>query len=347
MSFTKTFLKYYKDQLLKNIAGPGNLKALSARGSLVLIITTKCNFACRHCMRDFDSREDMPFEIAQKAILGIKKFNFANVALTGGEPFLYPDLKRLIGLIENNDCTFSIVTNGYNFMEFADFLKQRRDRIYFIAFSLESTDKEKHDSIRRVGSFEKLLEDFRFCREAKIPFRLLTAVSTMNYDEIFDIAIFAKKKGANALTMTTILPCTHSEDNKLVLDAQKREELYVILRELPKIVKLPIHIAADIHSSGNIKLCSSLNMTEVTLDPQGNLVQCCELADYDSAPIHQNAIITSLKDKSFDDAMKIFSEYLHRFNCIRIEDYKTQKNLNGVDFNSCFYCLSALESRRP
>ena len=347
MSFAENFWKHYRRQFLKNISRSKGNKSFFVRGSLVLIVTARCNFACKHCLRDFNATQDMSLEIAQKAVFGAKKYNFKNVALTGGEPFLYPKFEQLIELITENDYLFSIVTNGYNFKEFTDFLKRRKERISFIAFSVESTDKNKHDSIRREGSFERLLEDFRICREAKIPFRIVTAASAMNYDEIFNIALFAKKKGAQSLVMTTVLPCPRSENNKLVLDAEKREELFLTLRELPKIIKLPILIGADIRAQNNIKLCSPLNMLEVTIDMDGNLVQCCELSNYDSPSIYRNAIITSLKDKSFDDALKAFSEYLHRFNCMRIEDYKNRIHLDDIDFNSCFYCLHALETKHP
>lgn len=337
MNISQIAWNYYKNQILKNPQ-----KDYSRAGSLILIVTSKCNFKCRHCLRDFSQARDLSFEIAQKAIEGAKKYNFKLVGLTGGEPLLYPDFKPLIEFIVANGYMFSLVTNGLNFKQFAPLFKKHRDKISFIAFSLESTDRKQHDFMRQKGSFDALLEDFQICRESKIPFRTVTAVSTMNYEQIFDIALFAKKKGAKSLAMTTVLPCPRSEDNQFVLNAKQREELFFSLRGLTKIIKLPIFISADIHALNNLRLCNPLDMLDVSIDMDGNIVQCCELANFDSPAVTRRAIVTSLADQSFDDAFKILSEHLHKFTCRRIEDYKLVPDPAHIDFNSCFYCIRRL-----
>lgn len=342
MRLTQLIWKHYREQLVKNNPGGKGQAPFFTAGNLVLIVTSRCNFLCKHCLRNFDSGRDLSLDIAKKALLGAKRYKFRHMSLTGGEPLVYPHLKELIEFAVNNGYKFAIVTNGYNLNEVGDLLKKYRPSISFIAFSLESVDKKKHDAQRREGSFERLLEDFQFCRKNKIPFRVLTAASLMNYDEIFDLALFAKKKGAQCLAVTTILPCPRSEDNKLVLDAGRRQELFLLLKQLPHIIKLPVVIAADLRAPGNIKLCQALDMVEITVDMDGNLVQCCELANFDSEDIRRHAIITSLTDKSFDDALKILSEHSHKSGVQRIEDFKTQADLEHIDFNSCFYCLRKL-----
>jgi len=334
--------KRYKNQLIKQAKKIKTHQSFFARQSLILIVTSKCNFSCKHCLVDFNDTRDLPFEIAQKAILGAKRYNFKNVVLTGGEPFLYSRFKELIEFIVKNNYTFSLVTNGWNFKKFADFLKRYKDRIASIAFSLESVDKKLHDFMRRQDSFDRLMEDFRICRKYKIPFEIVTAIGPSNYGEILDISIFAKGHGAKCVAFTTMLPCPRTQKNKLVLDAAKRQELFSMLRGLYKITKLPVDIAADIRANSNIKLCLALNMNEVTVDVDGNLVHCCELAGYDSKSISHGAVATSLKDKSFDEALKILSEYIHKFICGRIEDYKIQPDTDHIDFNSCFYCVDKL-----
>ena len=310
--------------------------------ALIFSLTTRCNFSCKHCLRDLKNTKDLPLEIAEKVFREAKKYHFTHVCLTGGEPLVYPHFKEIVEMLSRHDYSFSTVTNGYIFSQFADLFKKHRRKISFIGFSIESTNQEIHDSIRRQGSFEKLLENFSICRKSKIPFRIVTAASLKNYKDLFNIALFAKKKGASALVVTTVLPCPRSVDNNLVLDAAKRNELFLTLREMPKIIKLPIMIGADIRAYSNITLCTSLDMKDVAFDADGNIVQCCEVANFDTGTIYQKGIIASLKDVSFDDALKKLSEHIHQFKCRRIEDYKTQPDPDEIDFSSCFYCLRQL-----
>jgi len=339
VSFTSVFWNKYKERMLKTRQKYKTSLQRGGIGNIAFILTSRCNFSCKHCLRNFDSGFDLPFEIAQKVIVSAKKFNYSNICLTGGEPLLYPRLRDLVDLITGNDLWFSVVSNGYIFKKHLDLFKEHKNKMRFIAFSLESIDKDKHDSQRMKGSFDVLMENFQICREAKIPFRVVTAASLMNYDEIFDIALLAKKKGAQCLSMTTILPCPRSEKNNLVLSMAQREELHASLEELSRILKFPILISADIKACPGVRLCNAVSMTDISVDMNGNLVLCCELSNYDNEQIRDSAVVTSLKDRSFDQALKCLSERLHKFNCKRIEDHIKEPDPASIDFNSCFYCL--------
>lgn len=311
-------------------------------GILTFVATSRCNFTCKHCLRNLECAKDLPLETVEKALKGAKKYNFKFACLTGGEPLLYPYLKEAIDLFAKYKYSFSLISNGYDFKKYADLLSRHKNNINFVAFSLESTDKKKHDAIRREGSFDKLLENCSICKKTGIPFRFITSASPANFDELFNIAVFAKKKGAQASVMTTVLPCPRSKDNRMILRPEDRQELFVLLRQLSKTLKYPILTCADIRASNNIKLCNPLDLKEITIDADSNLMQCCELSNFDDENIRKNATITNLKENSFDDALKIISAHIHNFNCSRIEDYKQQNNTEGIDFNSCFYCVNKL-----
>ncbi|MBI5873628.1 MAG: radical SAM protein [Candidatus Omnitrophica bacterium] len=342
MNIQKIIWQSYKNRILRDKQDFLPNISNFIPGNLVFVITSRCNFACKHCLRNFDSAQDLPFEILEKVVLSAKKYNFKYACLTGGEPLLYPQFNEAIELFVKNNYAFSIVTNGYDFEKAVPILSKYKNRIAFVAFSLESTDRKKHDAIRKAGSFDKLLEDFDICRAAGIPFRVITAASCANYDEMFDIAVFVKKKGAKAFAVTTVLPCPRSEDNNMVLTAQKRQELFVLLRQLTKTIKFPIMLGSDIRANNNIQLCNSFYLKDFTVDMNANLLQCCELSNFDDENIRKNAVIADLKTCSFDDALKMLSGHIHNFNCARIEDYKKELGTEGIDFNSCFYCVRKL-----
>ncbi|MFH0876746.1 MAG: radical SAM protein [Candidatus Omnitrophota bacterium] len=343
-SFIQSIWKLNKDQILSRAArSPKDL--VTPSGILVFIVTSRCNFRCRHCLRNFDDPKDLPLDLAQRILKEAKTFNYTTICLTGGEPLVYPYLEPLCEFMAQENLRFSIVTNGYLFKEHIDLLVKYRRQLLSVAFSLEHTNPQKHDAQRQKGSFDKLLEAFSLCRAHRIPFKIVCAIGTHNLDNIFDMALFGKRKGAVSMAMTTILPCPKSQDNSLVLNARQREELFTLLLGLPKIVKIPITIAADIKANNRFPLCNPVTLCEVAVDPDANIVHCCEMSNFDNVSIHKKAIIASLKEQSFGEALKKVSEHFHRFNCQRIDEYQKLTDPSQIDFTSCFYCVARLADR--
>ncbi len=315
----------------------------SAQGSCVVALTTRCNFQCRHCLRKESGVIDLPFETLEKLARSARKYHFGHMSLTGGEPLLYPFFKEAVELIVSCGYSFNFVTNGYVFDKFSEFLLKYRKNLLDIIFSLESVDEACQDDMRRKGSYVRLLEDFSICRRSKLPFIIQSVITTLNFDELFSLALFAKKKGARALRLSTALPCARTANNSLVLDSVKRGELFILLKQVSKILKFPVYYTSAIRSQDSVTLCSAIGITELALNVNGDFAQCCDLADHDMERVRKNAVITSLKDKTFAEALKIISEYQHKFRCSRIDDYQRVTDPSDLDFNSCFYCINTLD----
>ncbi len=326
-------------ELKQRTAQPYPNAAAGVKKNLVLILTDRCNFCCRHCLRSPEGKDDLDLALAKRTMEEAGRFGFRHVAITGGEPLLYPHLPELLKDIHIRQNTFSIVSNGSLFAKHLDTFKIYRKNISFVAFSLESSDPRQHDHIRQNGSYEKLLEAFSLCRKAGIPFTILTAVSTANFDQLFEIALFSRKQKAQRLVLTTVLPCPHADDNQYVLDAVRRQELFLTSAALSKIAGIPIGIGADIHTADPIRMCTSLNLNEVTVNAKGEMVQCCELANFDNENIRKCTFICSLKDKTFAQALEICSHRLSDLEQNRIKDLQNAQDPNHIDIHSCFYCV--------
>jgi MoaA/NifB/PqqE/SkfB family radical SAM enzyme len=344
MNIQKSIWKLYQHRALQHKSNDPGPRSFFIPGGLALVVTSRCNFSCKHCLRGSASTKDLPFEILQKLIPAAKKYYFQYASFSGGEPLLYPKLQEAIELLVRHGFMFSMITNGSLFKNIVPFLNKHKKNLLRMSFSLESADAKKHDAMRQEGSFKNLIEDFSICREERIPLRIITAVSPLNYEEICEIALFAKKKGARELVLTTVLPCPRSQDNTLVLDARRRQDLVLLSRALSRTIKLPIMLGADIRANNNIRLCNPLELKEIAIDPDGNVTQCCELSGFDDANIRKNATICSLKEMSFDEALKKISKHAHEFSCRRIDDLSQQADPEDIDLNSCFYCVSRLSA---
>lgn len=327
-----------------NHAQPDQTPALTS-GGMVLALTTRCNFTCKHCLRNLGNPQDLPLELAEKAIRGCQKIGYAFFSLTGGEPLLYPHLNNLFELFKETNSCFNIATNGALLNRWQKTLINHKKYLNFIQFSVESCDPKKNDAQRQDGSFKKVLDGFQFCLQNKIPFRIMTAAGKNNIEEIFDIALLAKKKGALALGVTTILPCPRTRENDLVLSSQERELLFTYLKKITKILKFPVLGTAALKTCSQITMCSALNSSELSLDINGNLMQCCDMANFDDQAIHEHAFFASLKDLSFKEALLRVNAGICRVKEDRIKDLFQEDDPARINFNSCFYCLGKIKHK--
>jgi MoaA/NifB/PqqE/SkfB family radical SAM enzyme len=316
-------------------------------GSIVLILTSRCNFLCRHCLRDLKETSDLPFEIAEKVIDRAPIYNYRSIGFVGGEPLLYPRFRDLVELCVKKNISFAVITNGSLFKEHADLFVRHRDRVHMVKFSLESLDPKKHDAIRQSGSFAKLMEAFEICRAERIPYTICATIGPHNIDEVYDLAIFAKKKKMSHIVLTTMVPCPRTETNHLVLNPQERHDLWKTIQGITRILKFPVHPTAEIRAWNNIQMCAPQTLSEVTVNSQGDVALCCHLANHDLESVRRKTIAASLKDKTFDDALIDLSRYCDRFQRERIADFRVHPNPDDIDFNSCFYCIKKFSETTP
>jgi cyclic pyranopterin phosphate synthase len=162
---------------------------------LRISVTDRCNFRCLYCLplaglewlpkSDILSYEEIARIVGELAPLGLRRLR-----ITGGEPTLRPELKRLIGMLkeipEIEDISLS--TNGVRLPELAGALKLAGlDRVNMSADSLRS-DRIKAIS-RRNTEFDPIAAATAAERAGLSPIKLNVVVMRgINDDEVSDFA---------------------------------------------------------------------------------------------------------------------------------------------------------------
>jgi len=79
--------------------------------TLVLNPTMRCNLRCNGCYAySFNKNSDMDRSLLEKVLTEARELGIQFITITGGEPFLYPDIE---GLFENfSDMIFMVYTNA-------------------------------------------------------------------------------------------------------------------------------------------------------------------------------------------------------------------------------------------
>lgn len=129
-------------------------------------VTTYCNFECRMCPHSM-LKNKIAKHMDMRILDAIEPWiqNVKKVSLQGdGEPFLNPQLGKIIEYFENNGVRLSTTTNLSLFDEEKAKLIQNFDTI---TISCDGCEKEIFESIRQNGNFDK------FCNNLQLFMKLI------------------------------------------------------------------------------------------------------------------------------------------------------------------------------
>ena len=149
---------------------------------LYISITNTCNLRCQGCWVDVaHPRKIISFEDLDRLISNAKKHGNRFFGILGGEPFLHPDLMRV--LEAHPDCYFQIFTNGH-FLTDKVCADLRRVGNATPLISVEGTEIVSDE--RRGG--KRVLEKTMAGIEACVRNRLITGVASSvcqtNFDDL-------------------------------------------------------------------------------------------------------------------------------------------------------------------
>lgn len=160
-------------------------------------ITNRCDLACSHCLFASSPRENG--ELPARNILQMAGQAHAQglrlVALTGGEPFVHPDIDRILaGLLDLEDMHVAILTNGMSLEKHLKNFTGNRKRLH-LQISVDGL-RENHEGIRGPGSFTRLKENLSSLEAKRIPFTLSMCVTRRNVTDMPGVVDLAAATGA-------------------------------------------------------------------------------------------------------------------------------------------------------
>jgi len=149
---------------------------------LYLSIINSCNLRCTGCWVDVAApRAKLSFEEMDRLVRNAKQHGNSFFGILGGEPFLHPDLIRL--LEAHPDCYFQIFTNGH-FIDDAMAAALRRAGNATPLISLEGNEVVSDQRRGREGVLAKSLAGLEACRRHRLITGVATSVCQSNYDTV-------------------------------------------------------------------------------------------------------------------------------------------------------------------
>lgn len=185
--------------------------------SLIFFVTSRCNLLCTHCFywEELNKRKnELTLDEIRKICQSLP--DLLTVSLTGGEPFLRPDLPDIAEAFEQNShvSNIQIPSNGLLVEKTLNSVEQIMQKVRHARVSTGvSLDgpKEIHNQIRQnPASFDLALETLKGLKKLKVYFPNLSVgvaltVSSANQTQLDDFYRFIEEKlQPDALTITLV-----------------------------------------------------------------------------------------------------------------------------------------------
>ena len=122
---------------------------------LYIEIISRCNEKCIYCYNEKNMTDCvmLPYGKTADIISNAVKMGVENIAISGGEPFLHPEIKEIISIINENGLTPTIITNLTLLdVEMSEFLSGKKVNLQL---TLDSGIEEIHELSRGKGTYGK------------------------------------------------------------------------------------------------------------------------------------------------------------------------------------------------
>lgn len=191
-------------------------------------ITSRCNLNCKHCYEGKGTTIDWTFEEFRTAI--DKLWNCfdkwkvqGEISLIGGEPTMCPDFDKMVSYLHNRGDVgaISILSNGVNLSDYI--IGVLTENKCFVQFSIDGINREAHDNIRGIGSYEKTISNIRKLKQYGVTpsiHYVLSKTTTPLSESFFDNL---HSEGIRQLTFSRLIPIGNASLNEMLTKEETKE----------------------------------------------------------------------------------------------------------------------------
>ena len=203
---------------------------------LYFYITEGCNLACRHCwispkfVNGGANYKNLPVHVFHDILLEAKPLGLKSVKLTGGEPLIHPEFIDLLNVINKENLSLVLETNGVRCnRQIALEISKVPNR--FVSISLDGSDAQTHEWVRGVeGCFEKTCNAVRYLSDVHTPPQIIMTLMKHNVHQVERIIKLAEELGASSVKFNLVQPTARGK-------SIYRDNFYLPVKEILKIGK--------------------------------------------------------------------------------------------------------------
>ena len=220
-----------------------------------LYITNGCNHFCRHCWitPTFVNGKPSPgdcldFDLLKGAVKAGQTLGLRQAKITGGEPVLHPQFKKIVDFMSDKCIKIYMETNATLIdSHLAQHLKENTT-MWFISTSLDSPKAEIHDHFRGVkGAFQDTIKGIENLVNAGYRPQIIMCPHRGNVNDVEELVKLAVNLGAGSVKFNPVNPTGRG-----AIMHKKGETL-----DFDEIINLAHFIRNELQDRYDIPLCIS------------------------------------------------------------------------------------------
>lgn len=224
-----------------------------------LHLLQRCSLQCLHCYSESGPAAATALTVDQAlgAVTLADELGYTHIALSGGEPLLFPQLDLVIERACALDLHVSIVTNGMQAHDPANL--SRLANADSVCVSLDGVGAT-HDTMRqRQGAYVRALRGLASMREAGLHCGVSCGVTTRNIDELEAVVAAATQAGARFVNFHAIEAAGRAVtlQHGMLLDRASQTVLYVA----SSLIGQSVACSCSVH-------CDLVHKAEIAKRPQ-------------------------------------------------------------------------------
>ena len=190
-----------------------------------IVLNQDCNHKCVHCYNPWREQCSNNEKYSAETVISnidiiaaeLKAANVWSAILTGGEPFLHPDvLFHCVEKLNEFNVSMSINTNLTLITpEIIDRLLKDYGWNNIILTSLPSLNEDLCDEITRVeGSYRRIIDAIKLCVEKGIRVGINTVITQKNIGDLAEYVKFVKQYKVEYVSISIVIPPSYDVNNR-------------------------------------------------------------------------------------------------------------------------------------
>lgn len=302
-------------------------------------VTARCNARCGYCYVKDSSFGELSTDQLCMAIEKLSQGGVFHLHITGGEPFLRPDILTILSFAFDHGVLFcTLFSNGILLNDdHRNFLVQNRDLFHNIQMSVFSHVPAINDRFFGIpGALDTIMRNALFLKKNGLRVSLAMNVLDFNIAELEKTRKFFEKHDL-PLLLSYFKMATSSQIENFIADSTTisffKQYLYSLRPEELDKFKLAMKKSLEIPVQSNADLCLG-RWNNVFMNVQGDLSPCITFRNIKFGNIFE--------ERSVHDILKNAADY----NSICALKKKDMKKCTACKFfNYCTICLGVIHTQ--
>lgn len=316
---------------------------ISGPASVDVFITSRCNLKCVHC---FSAREEgfaaeLSAEDLDSIFSQLEQLGVFEVRINGGEPFLHPEIEKILLSLKERRFRKVVITNGTLLNEKLASLLKESGTIPTV--SIDDSLEEEHDLFRGVdGSFKLALRALRLLSKHGVQYGINCCLHKRNLKRYQEIISLVAKHGASRIAFLDLKKIGRMKNHTEWIPSYKEYRKAMIRIMSTRSMNRKIDVSLDvflhcqplresIHEAGRGYVTCQAGKTFLAIDGDGSTYPC-NLVVSDPRWNMGNILNERLVDIWFSQKWSFFR------GGVKVDDLKTCRECKSLKRCKDFYC---------